>query len=118
MDKFLNSSNPGANLVDSIPILDRLPDILAPWRKDAVRQRAFNRKTYIDLVDGVREKLRSGVPEVRGTFAAYLCEKQADLGLDDLDVAYLAGSMWALSNRARKFNLRFLNNRFEAGECI
>jgi len=33
---FLPDCAPGAHLVDSFPILDQLPDILAPWRKTAL----------------------------------------------------------------------------------
>lgn len=94
MDKFLSSSNPGANVVDSIPVLDGLPDILAPWRKDALKQRAFNQKTYLGLVNDVKDKLQSGGLTDTDCFAATLCDQHEKLGLDDLDIAYLAGSMF------------------------
>jgi hypothetical protein len=32
---FVIASNPGAHLVDSFPILDKLPDFLSPWRHQA-----------------------------------------------------------------------------------
>lgn len=35
---FLPDCAPGAHLVDSFPILDKLPDFLAPWRKRAQEQ--------------------------------------------------------------------------------
>ena len=89
MDKFLSSSNPGANLVDNLPVLDRLPDFLAPWRKDALEQRTFNQKTYLGLVNDVKEKTLTDP----NCFAAILCSQQEKLGLDDLDIAYLAGTM-------------------------
>ena len=35
MDEFVRECYPGAHLVDTFPILDRLPDFLSPWRKAA-----------------------------------------------------------------------------------
>jgi len=40
---FLPDCAPGAHLVDSFPILDRLPDILAPWRKKAQEKHAYEK---------------------------------------------------------------------------
>jgi hypothetical protein len=37
---FLPGCVPGAHLVDTFPILDKLPDILAPWRKEAKEKHA------------------------------------------------------------------------------
>lgn len=35
VESFSEDCRPGAHLVDTFPILDSLPDILAPWRNDA-----------------------------------------------------------------------------------
>ena len=35
LDDFVKDCYLGARLVDSFPVLDLLPDILAPWRKEA-----------------------------------------------------------------------------------
>ena len=95
MDKFTNSANPGAHLVDTFPILDKLPDVFAPWRKDAIEQQAFNIKTYTDLLNGVTKSLETGSASQSkvNSFAAMLVTQREKLGLDELDIAYLAGTM-------------------------
>ena len=37
LDEFVRECYPGAHLVDTLPILDRLPDFMSPWRKAARR---------------------------------------------------------------------------------
>ena len=118
MDKFLSSSNPGANVVDSIPVLDGLPDILAPWRKDALKQRAFNQKTYLGLVNDVKDKLQSGGLTDTDCFAATLCDQQEKLGLDDLDIAYLAVQCKHIEQHTGTSMLTLVSCRFEAGRYL
>ena len=35
LDGILRDCTPGAHLVDTLPVLDLLPDFLAPWRAEA-----------------------------------------------------------------------------------
>ena len=37
LENVVRESYPGAHLVDTFPILDRLPDFLSPWRARALR---------------------------------------------------------------------------------
>ena len=38
LENFSHDCYPGAHLVDTFPILDKLPDFLAPWRAEALRK--------------------------------------------------------------------------------
>jgi hypothetical protein len=35
---FIRDTYPGAHLVDAFPVLDLLPDFLAPWREEALQK--------------------------------------------------------------------------------
>ena len=37
LENFVQNTYPGAHLVDTFPILDRLPDFVSPWRVEARR---------------------------------------------------------------------------------
>lgn len=38
LENFIHDCYPGAHLVDTFPILDKLPDLLAPWRAEALKK--------------------------------------------------------------------------------
>ncbi len=44
VEGFVRDCMPGSHLVDTFPVLDLLPDILAPWRKQASRKHEFEMK--------------------------------------------------------------------------
>lgn len=89
---MVENSNPG-NLVDVFPILDRLPDFLSPWRRSIVRQRAHNQTVYKALLQDVIDKVETGQLRAEQTFASRLWYDRKKLGMDELDVAYLSGTM-------------------------
>lgn len=91
LDNFTKDTYPGAHLVDTLPILDRLPDFLAPWRTEACTKHEKEMKLYIRLVLEVNEAMLKGNFGIE-CFSARLWEKQRDLGLDIKDIAYIAGS--------------------------
>jgi hypothetical protein len=93
MERFLASANPGANLVDLLPSLDRLPDFLAPWRAAALHQQKVTQTCYMGLLNEVKEKISHGELAHDGVFAARLLQDKDRFQMDDLDVAYLAGTM-------------------------
>jgi hypothetical protein len=93
MERFLASANPGANLVDHFPSLDRLPDFLAPWRAAALHQQKVTQSCYMGLLKEVKEKISHGELAHDGVFAARLLQDKDRFQMDDLDVAYLAGTM-------------------------
>lgn len=47
----------GTSLVDALPLLDALPDWLAPWKADADAFNEFESRLYIDLA---RRALQAG----------------------------------------------------------
>lgn len=44
LENLVKETYPGAHLVDTFPILDRLPDVLAPWRVRARQNHAIEMK--------------------------------------------------------------------------
>ncbi len=44
VEGFVRECMPGSHLVDTFPVLDLLPDSLAPWRKQALRKHEFEMK--------------------------------------------------------------------------
>jgi hypothetical protein len=93
MEPLLASANPGDNLVDLLPSLDRLPDFLAPWRAAALHQQKVTQSCFMGLLNEVKEKISRGELAHDGVFAARLLQDKDRFQMDDLDVAYLAGSM-------------------------
>lgn len=93
MQRFLASANPGANLVDLLPSLDRLPDFLAPWRAAALHQQKVTQSCYMGLLKEVKEKISHGELAHDGVSAARLLQDKDRWKMEDLDVAYLAGTM-------------------------
>ena len=41
VEAFILDCMPGAHLVDMFPVLDRLPDFLSPWRKEALKKHEY-----------------------------------------------------------------------------
>jgi hypothetical protein len=93
MERFLASANPGANLVDLLPSLDHLPDFLAPWRAAALHQQKVTQSCYMGLLKEVKEKISHGELAHDGVFTARLIQDKDRFQMDDLDIAYLAGTM-------------------------
>ncbi|KAG6852717.1 hypothetical protein C0991_009627, partial [Blastosporella zonata] len=92
LDNFIADCYPGAHLVDTFPILDKvLPDFLAPWRAAARKKHDDEMKLYTRLVLEVKEKLDKGQTDLE-CFAARLWEQQEKLDLDLMTLSYVAGS--------------------------
>lgn len=60
MQLFFNHIRPGAWLVDWIPILDCLPDTLAPWRKQAIAIRNRIMPFYLVFYEQMKERVKNG----------------------------------------------------------
>ncbi|TFK54098.1 cytochrome P450 [Heliocybe sulcata] len=82
---------PGAHLVDSLPILDKLPDVLAPWRKHALQGYKRTTAIYGGLAKDVLQRVSQGDVSTE-CFTARLWAQQEKLNLDDESIAYLAGT--------------------------
>jgi cytochrome P450 len=60
MQHFFNNIRPGAWLVDWIPVLDYLPDVLSPWRKQAVAIRNEIMPFFLMFYDQMKERVKAG----------------------------------------------------------
>jgi hypothetical protein len=93
LESLLASANPGANLVDLFPSLDRLPDILAPWRTGVMQQQDKARNMAQSFLDTVRGKVKRGELASDETLAGRLWNDKEKLQLDQLDVAFIAATV-------------------------
>ncbi|KAG2143792.1 cytochrome P450 [Suillus bovinus] len=88
-DKFRAALHPGAYLVDSIPWLKYLPWYARELR-DSCRE---SQKLFIDQLN--RLKQESGGGEASPSLGKYLLEKNNFNGMPELEMAYLAGAVFA-----------------------
>ncbi|GAA6007074.1 cytochrome P450 [Rhodotorula paludigena] len=86
MDVLTSVNIPGKYLVESLPILLKLPNFLTPWRTLAFEHRKKDVELYLGLVNEVKEKMERGVAPY--SFAKQLIENQEKFGMTDLEVAY------------------------------
>ncbi|KAJ7099820.1 cytochrome P450 [Mycena epipterygia] len=93
LGEFVQDSYPGAHLVDTFPILDKLPDFLAPWRAEAKRKHQRELDLYGRLTSDVKVRMEKD-PGLE-CFAARLWAEQKKLDLSDEEVFYIAGSAFA-----------------------
>ncbi|OCH89087.1 cytochrome P450 [Obba rivulosa] len=88
LERLGNALRPGAYLIDTFPILRRVPGYLSTMKN--------HHQQELKLFSGQMARVRAalGTGEVQPCFATYLLENQAQLGLSDAELAYLAGSMF------------------------
>ncbi|KAF2868596.1 cytochrome P450 [Massariosphaeria phaeospora] len=86
--EFMNTTGPMANLVDFIPVLQKLPSPIK------TRGQALSRDlvaTYGGLIKDIDTKMKQGVP-VADCLAKTMLEMQEEESLDDLDMAILVSA--------------------------
>ncbi|CAK5272008.1 unnamed protein product [Mycena citricolor] len=88
-DSFNLDALPGAHLVDSFPILDRLPDWLAPWRADAKRKHIEELDLFARLATQVQERRHAGDIDAQESFVASVWDAQEKQQIDSETVAYV-----------------------------
>lgn len=82
MGMMFKSISPGRWLVDWIPVLDRLPDVLAPWRKQAVQLREQIMPFFAVFYHRIKERVERGeAPEC--FLASILQEKGSNLRAEE-----------------------------------
>ncbi|KAH0581463.1 hypothetical protein H2248_012543 [Termitomyces sp. 'cryptogamus'] len=91
LSNFIRNALPGAHLVDTFPVLDRLPDVLSPWRIEALKHAREEVEFFGRLVSDVKNKMDSLEIDIE-CFAARLWDKKEQLSLDFEDVARIAGT--------------------------
>ncbi|KAJ6471949.1 cytochrome P450 [Mycena sanguinolenta] len=90
---FVKDITPGAHLVDTFPILDRLPDFLAKWRTEAKQKHQHELEFYGRLALKVKARMEKDIG--MECFAARLWDQQAKLNLSRDELFYIAGSAFA-----------------------
>ncbi|KAJ7683714.1 cytochrome P450 [Mycena rosella] len=89
--QFLTSINiPGKYLVESIPALLYLPNILTPWRTAALKQRAIDIEYLTRLVKEVQTKMENG--RAPHSFCRQLIEDREKHEMSELEIAYTCGT--------------------------
>lgn len=63
LDDFLPECQPGAHLCDMFPVLDRLPDVFAPWRLEAKAKHDIEKRLYMTLVKEVKDDMDAGIAD-------------------------------------------------------
>ncbi|KAF8531834.1 cytochrome P450 [Gautieria morchelliformis] len=87
LENVLRETYPGTHLVDTFPILDKLPDFLSPWRARARQNHALEMKLYSRLVLEVKKRMDDGATNLE-CLAARLWDKQKDTDLDLEELSY------------------------------
>lgn len=82
---------PGAWLVDWIPVLDRLPDALAPWRAKAISVREQIMPFYAVFVDEMRKRVDEG--SAPDCFVAQLLEDKARAHWKDYEYQHVVAEL-------------------------
>ncbi|KAJ7359897.1 cytochrome P450 [Mycena albidolilacea] len=77
--------------VDAIPILKRIPERWAKWKRDCKRVRNLQRARYSRLVEETRERMRRN--QHNGSFMEDILERQAELGMDDEMTSWFGGTL-------------------------
>ncbi|KAK3950572.1 cytochrome P450 [Pseudoneurospora amorphoporcata] len=90
MSRLTSVNNPGKFAIERYPALKYVPSIFAPWKAEVLRQRQKDINMYLGLVNEVKDKMKREVAV--DCFTTYLIDKQENHGLDDLELAYAAGS--------------------------
>jgi len=90
VENFAREVYPGAHLVDAFPVLDLLPDFLAPWRRTAKANHIKEVEFYSSLALEVKERIDSG-EHVPDCLTLRLWQSQKETGLDLEEISYIAG---------------------------
>ncbi|KAF8511560.1 cytochrome P450 [Hysterangium stoloniferum] len=88
-ERSLKDGYPGAHLVDIFPVLDVLPNFLAPWRARAKAAHDVELRLFSKLALEVKHRMDSG--EALDCLTAHLWKKQKEMDLDLEELSYIAG---------------------------
>jgi len=92
ISRLANSVLPGAYLVEIFPIMKRLPNWLAKWKREGEEWHRKDTEMFEGFMNGVSEKIIAG--DTSPTFVASLVENQVKYGLTRKQTAWLAGTMF------------------------
>ncbi|KAI0922932.1 hypothetical protein AcW1_002551 [Taiwanofungus camphoratus] len=91
IETFIRDVHPRSHIVDMLPVLDRMPDALAPWRSEAQRKHEYEITFYTGLLKEVKKRVDEG--ENTECFAARLWEMANKIDLDEVSMAYVAAAI-------------------------
>ncbi|KAG1812011.1 cytochrome P450 [Suillus variegatus] len=100
--RFSQAIQPGAYLVETYPILCFVPGYLSQlkaWHKE-------EHALYKRQLDAVRRQMREGT--TRPSFARFIVEHQKEYQLEDKDLAYIAGTMFAAGSETTAFAITII----------
>lgn len=86
------SASPGTYLVDTFPILEYLPSVLAPFKREGKRLHEEELSLFRQLQSDVREQVARG--NATNSFTRTFLENQEALRLSDDEGAYVIGTMF------------------------
>jgi hypothetical protein len=90
MERFTSLMEPGATPpVDTIPLLQRLPEFMSGWKRNAKAIRRDERELYLSLVAETKVKLAEG--KCPDCFLVQMLKDQDKYGISDEWLAYIAG---------------------------
>jgi hypothetical protein len=81
-----------ARTVDSLPFLNYLPRLLAPWKREADAIFKDTLALFRHHFLGVKANIEKG--KDAHCFAKYILELQGEYGLSDDEASFLAGAMY------------------------
>lgn len=90
LETILADATPGAHIVDTFPVLDKLPDWLSPWRRAAIAKHEFESDLYVGLARSVRSDMKAGIAQ--DCFARRLWDQHDEGVFNEETLAYVAGS--------------------------
>ncbi|EIM88908.1 cytochrome P450 [Stereum hirsutum FP-91666 SS1] len=92
MHRLVRATLPGAFLVEIFPVMKRLPEFLAPWKKEGLEWHRRDTVMFQEFMDKVRGQMKAG--ESKPSFAAGLIEKEKHHNLSKKEESWLAGTMF------------------------
>lgn len=87
-----HAASPGAYLVDVFPSMMMLPVWIAPWKSYLLKEGKAATKHFVGLRDEVRKEMAAG--RTTDSFATKLLENQEETGLNDIEGAFLLGTLY------------------------
>ncbi|MBW0478080.1 hypothetical protein O181_017795 [Austropuccinia psidii MF-1] len=94
-DLFVQTTSPGKYLVESIPLLNYFPAILAPWKQEAKKLFQETFEIFERLYLETTQRLRIDPDSVGGCFVARIEELKEDYQLSYEQAIFLAGIMFS-----------------------
>ncbi|KAF9891620.1 hypothetical protein FE257_003631 [Aspergillus nanangensis] len=91
LELFLENQQPGVNIVDAFPIIDKLPKALQWWRPRGERIFEKTRKVYKRELDRLEQRIRDGTQ--RRCFGVDFLESKEVQKMDEIQKLFVFGSL-------------------------